>query len=66
MVAVLVDASAIFAALAAGGWNLDQLIDHLKARGETKHAQTLENLKAAAVPVERAAANPLGDPDSPE
>jgi hypothetical protein len=64
MVAVLVDASAILAALAAAGWNIDQIVESLKKKGETKHAQTIENLKAAAVPV--TVANPLGNPDAPE
>lgn len=51
MAAAVLTAAEIFAALAAGGWNLDQMIEHLKLKGETKHAQTLENLKAAATPV---------------
>lgn len=51
MVAIALTAVQIVAALAAAGWNIDQIIEHLKAKGEVQHAATLENLKAAATPV---------------
>jgi hypothetical protein len=50
MASALLTAAEIVAALAAGGWNLDQLIDHLKATGKPQHAATLETLKAQAQP----------------
>jgi hypothetical protein len=50
MVATAVAAVEILAGLAAAGVSIDELITRLKAKGETEHAATLENLKAAGTP----------------
>ena len=52
MVAIAVQAVQIVAGLAAAGVSLDTLIEKLHASGQPEHAAVLENLKAAAVPVD--------------